>query len=54
MPETMSVAWEKRVLSEEHVYFPETKIAEDACEAPRITFSENSRNVRKMVHGKME
>lgn len=50
----MSVAWERRVLAEEHIYFPETKIAEDACEAPRITFSENSLSARKVVHGKME
>lgn len=38
MSETMSVAWERRVLAEEHIYFPDTKIAQDACEAPRITF----------------
>lgn len=44
--ETMSVAWERRVVSEEHVFFSETKIVEDALGAPRITFSENSMQQR--------
>lgn len=42
MLEITSVAWERRVVSEERIFLPETKIVQDIREPPKATFSENS------------
>jgi len=54
MLEIMSVAWERRVVTEEPIFFPEIKITDDISEPPKTTFSDDSLCARKLAHTKME
>lgn len=54
MLEIMAVAWERRVVSEEPIFLPETKIMENICEPPKTTLSGNSLYARTLVHSKMK